>query len=85
MPIQRTLIVPVLVSDQDTARSLYSDMAGIEMGRASSMGNGSRWVCSPGAETSLTRVPWLVDRPRAAWRARHSSGDHPADHLRFVE
>ncbi len=65
MAIQDLQMVSVPVSDQDRAKSFYTEILGFTLRRDNPMGEGQRWVevAPPHGKTSLTLVTWLLTMP----------------------
>ena len=65
MTIKRLDIVSIPVTDQEKAKTFYTDILGFELVRDNPMGPDQRWVeiAPSGAETSLTLVTWFESMP----------------------
>jgi catechol 2,3-dioxygenase-like lactoylglutathione lyase family enzyme len=63
--IGRVQVVSVPVSDQDRAKSFYTDTLGFELRAENVFGDGMRWieVAPQDSTTSLTLVTWFEDMP----------------------
>ncbi len=63
--IQGVQVVSVPVSDQDRARSFYTDILGFELRTENAFGEGMRWieVAPKGSATSLSLVTWFEAMP----------------------
>jgi catechol 2,3-dioxygenase-like lactoylglutathione lyase family enzyme len=63
--IEGVQIVSVPVSDQDRARSFYTETLGFELRTENSFGQGMRWmeVSPKGSTTSLSLVTWFEAMP----------------------
>lgn len=70
MQIRRIAIMSVPVSDQEAAKSFYSDVLGFEVIRDNPMGPDRRWVQMGPAdeETSITLVTWFDAMPPGSLR-----------------
>jgi catechol 2,3-dioxygenase-like lactoylglutathione lyase family enzyme len=66
--IEDVKVVSVPVSDQDRAKSFYTDTLGFEMRTENVFGEGMRWieVAPQGSATSLTLVTWFEAMPPAS-------------------
>lgn len=65
MTIKRIDIISLSVSDQDRAKTFYTEILGFDLIRDNPMGPEQRWVqVGPkGAETSFTLVTWFDSMP----------------------
>ena len=63
--IEDVQVVSVPVSDQDKAKSFYTDTLGFELRTENVFGEGMRWieVAPEGSATSLTLVTWFEAMP----------------------
>jgi catechol 2,3-dioxygenase-like lactoylglutathione lyase family enzyme len=66
--IEDVQVVSVPVSDQDRAKSFYTETLGFEMRTENVFGEGMRWieVAPQGSTTSLTLVTWFEAMPPAS-------------------
>lgn len=88
MSIQRISIISIPVSDQDAARTFYTDKLGFEVVRDNPMGDGNRWVelKPPHAETSITLVTWFEDMPPGSLDGMVlETGDLSEEHRQLVD
>ena len=65
MGIRRLQVVSVPVSDQERAKTFYTDVLGFELRNDAPFEGGQRWIelAPPGADTSITLVTWFETMP----------------------
>ena len=76
MALTNLEVISVPVSDQDRAKSFYTEKLGFSVEMDSSFaGGGMRWVAlrPPGSGTAVTMVTWFDTMPAARSRARCSA------------
>lgn len=86
MPIRALTVVSVPVSDQDRAKTFYTQTLGFELLRDDSSVPGIRWVqvAPPGGGTALTLVTWFDTMPPGSLRGLVlTSSDLDADYQRL--